>query len=180
VVAPGAAAVSPAVLSSGFIYQQPVQLNELNARVAEPIKFSRRFFDYSKHPIAGNIPTPSASRLSRARPVEHAGGRTDLVSRRELFRALCLKATYGLSARGLASNYTRKPGGEEFPTFEEFWIERPQPARNNLSSTLSWTAERRGRLRIVVTPAAIPWTQVKAAVYCRQNPKVFGIALGAR
>ncbi len=40
------------------------------------------------------------------------------------FRAVAKGQGYGLSARGLAIK-TADPGGEEFPVFKQFWLERP-------------------------------------------------------
>src|ERR1051326_2210129 len=116
----------------GFVHTQSVQLNELDGRSVEPIKYSRSFFDYTKHPIDKTIPDT----------VGFAGFRVlgqlnypadELVSflGASYFRALCLKAVYGLSARGLAIN-TAEPGGEEFPMFQEFWIEKPKPDAKQL------------------------------------------------
>ncbi len=44
------------------------------------------------------------------------------------FRAVGKGQSYGLSARGLAVD-TAGAGGEEFPRFVEFWIERPRAER---------------------------------------------------
>ncbi|MFX8680948.1 glucan biosynthesis protein, partial [Acinetobacter baumannii] len=41
------------------------------------------------------------------------------------FRSIGRGQTYGISARGLAIN-TARPGGEEFPLFRGFWIEKPR------------------------------------------------------
>jgi glucans biosynthesis protein len=92
------------------------------------------------------------------------------------FRALCLKTVYGLSARGLAIN-TAEPEGEEFPVFEEFWIERPiAGAKHFVIYALMDSMSVAGAYRFVVTPGADTVMQVRAAVYCRKNPKVLGLA----
>ena len=55
------------------------------------------------------------------------------------FRAVAKHEGYGLSSRGLSLN-TGNQGGEEFPAFRSFWLERPQkPAPTASSSTRSWT-----------------------------------------
>jgi periplasmic glucans biosynthesis protein len=161
----------------GFVHTQSVQIFELNRRSAEPIKFSRSFFDYSQHPVAGAIPEN----------VGFAGFRVlgqlnypadELISfvGASYFRALCLKAVYGLSARGLAID-TAEPGAEEFPKFEEFWIERPASgARELVIYALLDSPSVAGAYRFKLTPGADTVLEVKAAVYCRKNPRVFGIA----
>jgi hypothetical protein len=47
------------------------------------------------------------------------------------FRAVARHQGYGLSARGLAIK-TADPGGEEFPAFRAFWIERPLPRSRSI------------------------------------------------
>ena len=92
------------------------------------------------------------------------------------FRALCLRTVYGLSARGLAVNPT-EPEGEEFPVFEEFWIERPAVgAKQFVIYALLDSASVAGAYRFTVTPGADTVMQVKAVLYCRKNPKVLGLA----
>ena len=57
------------------------------------------------------------------------------------FRAVGRGQVYGLSARGLAIN-TARPGGEEFPIFRAFWIEKPKPgARTDHRCTRCSTAQ---------------------------------------
>jgi glucans biosynthesis protein len=161
----------------GFIYTHSIQISEINGRSVRPINFSRDFFDYSKHPVVGKIPED----------VGFAGFRVlgqlnysadELVSflGASYFRALCLKAVYGLSARGLAIN-TAEAGPEEFPTFEEFWIERPAPgAKQFVIYALMDSPSVAGAYRFTTTPGAETIMQVKAALYCRQNPKTLGLA----
>jgi glucans biosynthesis protein len=92
------------------------------------------------------------------------------------FRLLCEKAAYGLSARGLAVD-TAEPGGEEFPIFEEFWVERPTAGLRELVVYALLDSKRMaGAYRFTIDPGAETISAVKAAVYCRQNPKVFGMA----
>ncbi|HEV3025853.1 MAG TPA: glucan biosynthesis protein, partial [Pirellulales bacterium] len=92
------------------------------------------------------------------------------------FRFLCKKAVYGLSARGLAVD-TAEPTPEEFPDFREFWIERPAPHATSLTlyALLDGPSET-GAYRFVISPGADTVMAVTAVVYCRKNPKVFGVA----
>lgn len=161
----------------GFVHQKSVKLNELNGRVATPIKFDRAMFKYGSLKIAGNLPDT----------VGFAGFRVlgqlnmsadELVSfvGASYFRALCLKAVYGLSARGLSVN-TADAGGEEFPIFEEFWIERPAAgAKQFVIYALMDSPSLAGAYRFTVSPGADTVMQVKAVVYCRKNPKALGLA----
>ncbi len=161
----------------GFVHQRSVQLNELNGRVATPIRLNRDMFNYGSLKVGANLPET----------VGFAGFRVlgqlnlpadELVSflGASYFRALCMKAVYGLSARGLALN-TAEPGGEEFPVFEEFWIERPVGGvKQFVIYALMDSASVAGAYKFTVTPGGDTVMQVKAAVYFRQNPKVVGLA----
>jgi periplasmic glucans biosynthesis protein len=92
------------------------------------------------------------------------------------FRFLNRRAAYGLSARGLAVN-TAEPEPEEFPMFTEFWFERVEPQAKSmqvyaLMDSLSVT----GAYQFTITPGDSTIVQVKATIFCRKNPNLFGVA----
>jgi glucans biosynthesis protein len=92
------------------------------------------------------------------------------------FRALGKSQLYGLSARGLAVD-TAEAGGEEFPRFTEFWIERPR--RGATSLTIYALLESRrlaGAYRFVLTPGNDTLVHVVARLYPREAPGKLGIA----
>ena len=161
----------------GFVHQNAVQISEVSGRTATPITFSREMFKYGGLKIAANLPDTvgfagfrvlGALNLPADELVSFVGA--------SYFRALCLKTVYGLSARGLSID-TAESTGEEFPTFEEFWIERPAArARQFAIYALMDSASVAGAYRFTVTPGADTVMQVKAVVYCRRNPRVLGLA----
>jgi periplasmic glucans biosynthesis protein len=161
----------------GFVHRQPVLISELNGRTVKPIPFSREFFDYSKHPVAGNIPDNVGFAGFRVLgQLNYPADELTSFLGASYFRALCLKAVYGLSARGIAIN-TAEQGPEEFPAFEEFWIQRPAAGGKEFTIfALLNGPSVAGAYRFTVTPGADTLVQVKAALYCRQNPKTLGIA----
>jgi glucans biosynthesis protein len=92
------------------------------------------------------------------------------------FRALGKGMRYGLSARGLALN-TAEPGGEEFPVFEEFWIERPTGKAKSITVyALMDSVSVTGAFRLIITPGDATVMEVKSAIYRRKDVTVFGIA----
>lgn len=161
----------------GFVHQRSVQLFELNGRTATPIPFSRNLFKYGALKVGAGLPENLGFAGFRVL------GRLDrpwdeLVSfvGASYFRSLCMNTVYGLSARGLAINST-DPEGEEFPVFEEFWIERPAPgAKQFVIYALMDSRSVAGGYRFTIVPGAETIMQVKAVVYCRKNPKVLGLA----
>ena len=73
------------------------------------------------------------------------------------FRAVAKNQVFGLSARGLAID-TGLPSGEEFPTFREFWLERPsQQARAMKVYALLDSQSLTGAYEFVVRPGSERW-----------------------
>ncbi len=161
----------------GFVHDHSVQLYEVNGGTATPIKYSPSLF---KFPDANVGKTLTES-------VGFAGFRVLGVLDRpwdelasflgaSYFRSLCMRTVYGLSARGLGLN-PAGADGEEFPVFEEFWIERPPVgAKQFVIHALLNSPSVVGAYRFIVTPGAETLMRIKAVVYCRKNPQVFGMA----
>lgn len=162
----------------GGLFTRAVRMNEVVNRVARPIPFSPRFFEYRKG-RPGRVPSDLGFAGFRVVTELNEPGKLDeLVSflGASYFRALGRDQYYGISARGLAVN-TAEPGGEEFPMFEEFWVERPAPGAKDVTVyALLNSPSMAGAYRFVITPGDSTVMRVRAAVYCRKNPAVFGIA----
>ena len=163
----------------GWLFKRPVQIHELVRKEEKLIEFSPRLFDYGRNKISGRIPANmgfAGFRIHAALNSPEYFDELAVFLGASYFRALGVGMHYGLSARGLAIN-TAEPEGEEFPVFDEFWVERP--AANATSITvfaLMNSPSLSGAYRFVLTPGAETVMQVKAVVYCRKNPRVFGIA----
>jgi periplasmic glucans biosynthesis protein len=165
----------------GWLFNRTVQIHELsdNNRKDELIDFSPRLFDYGHNKLGGHVPADMGFAGFR---IHAAINRPDYMDEvavflgASYFRALGKDMRYGLSARGLAVN-TGEPGGEEFPAFEEFWIERPAPQAKTLTVyALLNGPSVTGAYRFLITPGSETVMQVKAAIYCRKKPAVFGVA----
>jgi glucans biosynthesis protein len=160
----------------GFSFDRTVQINVVQARSVEAVPFSPGMFDYGKN----RIPTlPSDMGFAGLRilyPLNKPGDELGAFLGVSYFRFLCQRAFYGLSARGLAVN-TGEPGGEEFPVFREFWVEKPSADAKTLAVyALLDSPTAAGAYRIQITPGAETITQVHEVVYCRHNPAVLGLA----
>ncbi len=109
----------------GFIYAERVDLYEVTDGKEMPILYNPEMFDF------GKLGRPQPSDLGYAGFRIHAPfNRADYFDEvcvflgASYFRAVGRGQAYGLSARGLSIR-TGNPGGEEFPLFRSFWIERP-------------------------------------------------------
>lgn len=114
----------------GWLYPEPVRLFEIREGVAEPIAFGPEDFDYRSEDLAraaqsaDEFPGVAGFRLNY--PLNRPEALDELISflGASYFRALGRDNIYGLSARGLViDSWTQ--GAEEFPTFTEFYLERP-------------------------------------------------------
>jgi len=161
----------------GFIFDRTVQLHELDGEDVRLIPFQERLFDYGHNHVG---PLPAAMGYAGFRIhnfLNQPGDELGVFQGASYFRFLCKKAVYGLSARGLAIN-TGQPGGEEFPNFEEFWIERPAgPQATELTVyALMDSPSVTGAYRFVISPGADTVLHVKAVIFGRKDPGVVGVA----
>jgi glucans biosynthesis protein len=92
------------------------------------------------------------------------------------FRLLGKGQRYGASARGLALD-TGERGGEEFPRFEQFWIEKP--ARNATQLVLYALLDSKrvtGAYRFVLKPGDETVAEVQSRLYFREAVGKVGVA----
>jgi glucans biosynthesis protein len=160
----------------GFIFNRTVPIAEVEAGRARPIPFERRLFDYGQNQV-GDLPeTMGFAGFRILYPLNKPGDELGAFQGASYFRFLCAKAVYGLSARGLAID-TGESTPEEFPTFEEFWVDRPDAGARELTIyALLDSPSAAGAYRFVVTPGADTVVAVHAVIYCRHNPKLLGLA----
>lgn len=160
----------------GFIFDQTVQVSELRGGSETPIAFSPQLFNYGKTEV-GRVPESMGfSGFRILYPLNRPGDEIGAFQGASYFRLLCQDAFYGLSARGLAIN-TGEPGGEEFPVFEEFWVERPAAdAKEIVIYALLDSPSVAGVYRFVIRPGAATVTHVKAVLFARNPIKTLGIA----
>jgi glucans biosynthesis protein len=84
------------------------------------------------------------------------------------FRSVGRGQGYGLSARGLAIN-TARPGGEEFPIFRSFWIEKPKPGvRTIVVHALLDSVSTTGAYKFEIEPGRATVIDVDATLYPRR------------
>jgi periplasmic glucans biosynthesis protein len=160
----------------GFIFNRTVPIAEVEEGRAKPIPFEKRLFDYGQNQV-GELPeTMGFAGFRILYPLNKPGDELGAFQGASYFRFLCAKAVYGLSARGLAID-TAEPTPEEFPSFEEFWVDRPESDAKDITVyALLDGPSAAGAYRFVITPGADTVVAVHAVVYCRSNPKLLGLA----
>ncbi|SEK18253.1 glucan biosynthesis protein [Pacificibacter marinus] len=164
----------------GWLFNEPVLLNEVVDGIATPMGFSTADFDYSdvKAEIPANFEMPGVAGFRLMAPLNRADHYDELVAflGASYFRALGRDNRYGLSARGLAVN-TGMPNGEEFPRFTDFWLERPTQNSDRvvLYAALKSTSVT-GAYKFVIKPSQTTVMEVTARLFMRKNVQQLGIA----
>lgn len=163
----------------GFIHNRTVSVAELRSGRERRMDFNPSLFSYGRTKLAGEVPADMGfSGFKVLTPLNRPEKLDELAvfQGASYFRALCQRAVYGLSARGLAID-TAEPGGEEFPVFEEFWVEKPSPEATSLSIyALLDSPSVAGAYRFVVTPGAVTVMHVKCVLFLRKPVRVLGVA----
>lgn len=163
----------------GFIYNRTVQVSEMNGGKVDPISYDKGLFNFGANKDLGSIPGDMGFTGFR---IHYQLNNPDYFDELAVFqgasyfRALGQSMRYGLSARGLAIN-TAEQGGEEFPVFEEFWVERPADKAKRITVyALMDSASVAGAFRFIITPGPSTVMEVKSAIYRRKDVAVFGVA----
>jgi glucans biosynthesis protein len=163
----------------GFRYERPVRIREITAAGVRDIPFSREQFDYGKNALdPAKLRAPGFAGFRVHYPLNTPKYKDEVLVflGASYFRALGRNQIYGISARGLAVD-TALASGEEFPSFTEFWIERP--AANATQLTLYALLDSRrvtGAYRFVLKPGIDTTIDVKARLFLRQEVTKLGIA----
>ncbi|MGC4029453.1 MAG: glucan biosynthesis protein G [Steroidobacteraceae bacterium] len=167
------------VLPAGFVYTAPVTVSIVDNGNVMPLVPSPQMFELGPH-------VPDALR-GKSLSMSGFRVRTQLNSRNywdeflvfqgaSYFRAVGRGQNYGLSARGLALR-TAEPQGEEFPSFTEFWIEKPKPAATALViHALLESPSVTGAYRFTVTPGRETVMDVEFTLFPRVDLYNVGIA----
>lgn len=163
----------------GFGFNKTVQISELVGKTPQPIPFNSELFGYGKNTDLGRIPSDMGFAGFRVHyPLNKPEYLDELAVflGASYFRALGQNMLYGLSARGLAVN-CGEAVPEEFPVFEEFWLQKPAPeAKQVVMYALLDSPSVAGAYQFTITPGAETVMQVRVTLYCRTEIKALGLA----
>jgi glucans biosynthesis protein len=112
----------------GYIYHEPVRVNEYTLTHVQPIRFIQDFFNYRGLSIGNQIPADTGYAGFRLlHPLNNPDRWDELGSflGASYFRLLGKGQRYGLSARGLAVDCGEPDRPEEFPIFTDWWLGKP-------------------------------------------------------
>ncbi|MET0440472.1 MAG: glucan biosynthesis protein G, partial [Casimicrobiaceae bacterium] len=163
----------------GFHYQRAVRIHEITPAGVRDVPFSREQFDYGKNNIEPSklrAPGFAGFRVHFALNTPKYKDEMVVFLGASYFRALGKGQVYGLSARGLAVD-TALGSGEEFPSFTDFWIDRP--AANATQLTIYALLDSRrvtGAYRFVVKPGTDTVLDIGARIFLREPVTKIGLA----
>jgi glucans biosynthesis protein len=163
----------------GLYYTHSVAISTYDAQGIHKVDFSPKLFTYGRNKFADKIPVDlgfAGFRLAYPLYRKDEYNHVVVFAGASYFRAVAKNQVFGLSARGLAID-TGLPSGEEFPTFREFWLERPAlHARAMKVYALLDSQSLTGAYEFVVRPGERTLVDVKAKLFERKRVKELGIA----
>jgi len=143
---------------------------------AEPIGYSADMFSFEK--VAPGTGDLGFAGFRIDYPLTHADGLDEVCAflGASYFRAVGKGQSYGLSARGLAIK-TADSGGEEFPVFRSFWLERPKPGADIMViHALLDSPSATAAFRFTIRPGEDTVFDTETAIYPRVDIAQAGIA----
>jgi glucans biosynthesis protein len=163
----------------GSTNRQRVNIFEVSAAGVRPVAYNRAFFTFGHLLKPPQLPPDLGFAGFRVHyPLQTPAYKDELISflGASYFRVLGRNQAYGASARGLAID-TGAPGGEEFPTFTDFWLLRPGPTDRTLTLfALLDSKSVAGAYQFQIRPGATTQVEVHSALYPRRAIGKLGVA----
>ncbi len=162
----------------GNFYTHTVKLNEIDATGVRPIAFDKSAYSFPED-LAKRIPAdlghagfkltyPLGKGTEQNQFLVFAGA--------SYLRGVGANNRFGISARGIAIN-TGLPAGEEFPSFVEFWLERPGGSSDRIRVYgLLDGPSVAGAYRFDIKPGADTRIDVSAELFFRKSVEQPGLA----
>ncbi|MGH7950475.1 MAG: glucan biosynthesis protein [Limisphaerales bacterium] len=167
----------------GYLYQEPVHINEFTATAVQPIRFVQDFFDYGNLKIQDQIPVTTGYAgfrilypLNKRFVLDELGAFLGA----SYFRLLGKDQRYGSSARGLALNCGETDRPEEFPIFTDWWLGKPGKDDTQLKlyailDSVSCT----GAYEFLIRPGETTVCDINAILYFRDKKNILAAKTNA-
>jgi glucans biosynthesis protein len=156
----------------GYLYQEPVHMNEFTLLHTQPIRFVQDFFDYGKLDIASQIPAKTGYAGFRVLYPLNKSGQMDELGAflgASYFRLLAKNLHYGESARGLALDCGEGDRPEEFPIFTDWWLGKPGRGDTELRLyALLDSVSCTGAYEFLIHPGDTTTVSIRVVLYFRE------------
>jgi len=160
----------------GYIYQEPIHVNEFTLTYVQPVRFVQDWFNYRALKLPKQIPPDTGyAGFKVLYPLNEANKWDELGSilGASYFRFLGKGQSYGESARGLALDCGETDRLEEFPIFTDWWLGKPSQGEDRLKMyAILDSVSCVGAYRFVVIPGQTTVVDVDVILYFREGDKV--------
>ena len=165
----------------GYLYREPVVLNEFTSTHQQQIRLAEAFFNYgpliSKH---GDLPSDGGfSGFRLHAPLNNPDVYDELAAFQgaSYWRALGKGQHYGISSRGIAIDTGTEGVTEEFPSFREFWLRKPE-ATDTFARVYALLdgPSYSGAFAFKINPGNVTIVDVQAVLFTRRAVQRLGIA----
>ena len=165
----------------GYLYREPVILNEFTKSHQQQIRLAEAYFNYG--PLVknhGDLPPGGGFAGFRLHsPLNKPEVFDELIAFQgaSYWRALGKNQHYGISARGIAVDTGIDGTVEEFPGFREFWLRKPDAADTHARIyALLDGPSYSGAYAFKIHPGNETIVEVNAVIYTRRAVKRIGFA----
>jgi periplasmic glucans biosynthesis protein len=164
----------------GYLYEEPVHINEFTLTHVQPIRFVQDYFNYRGLRIQKQIPADTGYAGFRLLHEVNEPGKWDEVGAflgASYFRLLGKGQRYGQSARGLAIDCGEPDRPEEFPIFTDWWLGKPHKDddRVRLYSMLD-SVSCVGAYEMIIIPGETTVADIKMVLYFREDDKIKAVS----
>jgi periplasmic glucans biosynthesis protein len=163
----------------GYRSRQRVNIFEVTSGAATAIAYNPQYFVFGKLLKPPKPDTNLGYAGFRVHyPLQTPAYKDELIAflGASYYRVLGRGQRYGLSARGLAID-TAAQSGEEFPTFTDFWLVRPQPGDRALTIyALLDSRSVTGAYQFQVRPGGTTQVEVHCDLFARRAIGKLGVA----
>ena len=165
----------------GYLFREPVTLNEFTGSHQQQIRLAEAYFNYGpliqKH---GDLPPDGGFAGFRLHaPLNSPEYFDELIvfQGASYWRALGKNQRYGISSRGIAVDTGIDGATEEFPSFREFWLRKPEPGdtQARIYALLDGPSYS-GAYQFKINPGNVTKVNVKAVIFARKAVRRLGIA----
>ena len=160
----------------GYLYQEPIRVNEFTLIHVQPIRFVQDFFNYRSLRIADQIPADTGYAGFRLLCPLNAEDRWDELGAflgASYFRLLGKGQRYGESARGLALDCGETDRPEEFPIFTDWWLGKPQKDDDELRLyAILDSVSCVGAYAFLIKPGDTTVAEIEAILYFRETNNI--------
>jgi glucans biosynthesis protein len=167
------------LIPPGLYYRHPVKLHIIDAQGVHELPFRKDYFTYSDEEIERRVPPDLGyAGFKLTYPLQDANTQNQFMvfAGASYFRGVGRDNTFGISGRGIAVD-TGLPSGEQFPSFVEYWLERP---RNDATVTTFYGLldgkSITGAYRFTVDPGMPTRLKVEARLFTRNAIQLLGVA----